>query len=56
MDWMYSAPVKHAVDNIVENMIGEEYEVIGTLEDKFGARGGYVLPGGKNNCFVIKKI
>jgi cephalosporin hydroxylase len=55
LDWVYSPRVKHAVDNIVNNIIGEQYEIIGTPDDEFKARVGYSLPGGKNNCFVIRK-
>lgn len=55
LDWVYSPRVKHAVDNIVNNIIGEEYDILGTPNDQFGARVGYPLPGGKNNCFVLRK-
>ena len=55
LDWIYSPHVKHAVDNIVNNIIGGEYEILGTPDDEFNARVGYSLPGGKNNCFVIRK-
>ena len=41
--------------NIVNNIIGGEYEILGTPDDEFNARVGYSLPGGKNNCFVIRK-
>jgi len=55
LDWIYSPRVKHAVDNIVNNIIGKEYEILGSPDDEFKAKVGYSFPGGKNNCFVIKK-
>jgi predicted O-methyltransferase YrrM len=55
LDWAYSPEVKHAVDHIVNNIIGNSYEIIGSPEDEFKARVSYSLPGGKNNCFVIRK-
>jgi predicted O-methyltransferase YrrM len=55
LDWVYSPRVKHAVDNIVNNIVGEEYEILGTPDDEFNARVSYSLPGGKNNCFVMRK-
>jgi predicted O-methyltransferase YrrM len=55
LDWRYSPEVKHAVDHIVNDIIGDSYEIIGTPDDEFKARVSYSLPGGKNNCFVIRK-
>jgi cephalosporin hydroxylase len=44
-----------AVDKIVSQLNKEDYKVIGTLENKFGAKG---FPEGftEGNCFILKKL
>lgn len=51
-DEKHSPQVKGAVDTIVSNLDKDKYEIIGTLENKFGARPDWLKEG---NCFVIKK-
>lgn len=50
-DSEFSPNVKLAVNDIIKNLNG--YEVIGTLENIFGARPKELKEG---NCFILKKI
>lgn len=50
-DKVHSPGVKLAVDELIETLT--EYEVIGTLENKFGARPSSLKEG---NCFVLRKL
>jgi hypothetical protein len=43
--------VKRGVDYILSN-IDDDYEKIGVIENKYGARPAYKKEG---NCFVLKK-
>lgn len=52
-DEISSPEVKKSVDTIVNNIEG--YEIIGTLINKFNAR-GFPENFKLNNCFIIKKI
>jgi len=50
-DHVYSPEVRVAVDEIVRNTT--EYDLIGTLENIYGARPADLLEG---NCYIIRKI
>lgn len=52
-DFANSPHVKSAVDHIV-NQLNDEFEIIGTFKNIFGAR-GYTNENKDGNCFVIKK-
>jgi cephalosporin hydroxylase len=51
-DSIHSPQVKHAVDYIVST-VSNEYEIIGTFQNTFGARPSNLMDG---NCFIIRKI
>jgi len=49
-DHQHSPEVKKAVDGLIKNL--DSYDIIGCLENKFGARPSELKEG---NCFIIKK-
>jgi predicted O-methyltransferase YrrM len=49
-DHQYCPEVKKAVDELVKNL--DSYDIIGCLENKFGARPSELKEG---NCFIIRK-
>jgi predicted O-methyltransferase YrrM len=50
-DHVHSPDVKNYVDNLVEN-INDEYEIIGTIKNTWGARPSDLVDG---NCFILRK-
>lgn len=54
LDYKYSPEVKSAVDYIINNMLNNEYEIIGSLSNYQNAFAGYDVPG--LNEYIIKKI
>jgi len=52
-DNIHSPDVKIAVNDLIKKI--ENYEIIGTLENKFNAR-GFEKNFKEGNCFIIKKI
>jgi len=52
-DWQHSSQVKHAIDYIVRDLLFNEFEIVGTIENSLGAK---PKEWSRNNLFVLRKL